>query len=222
MDIAVIILPFLLTALAAYLLGSISFSIVFTKLFQHTDVRKYGSGNAGATNVLRTAGKLPALLTLIFDFLKCVLSILIGIYIFSLYPVPFITPDNTIIRFIAGLSCILGHIYPLYFGFKGGKGVISSAALVLLIDWRLFVIGISVFIIMLAVTRIVSLSSITAVVSVPVATAVLQLIEHNSLIIANTFFAVLFAILVIYKHRSNIKRLLNGTEPKLGGAGKGA
>lgn len=219
------ILPFIFSALASYLLGSISFSIIFTKLFEGNDIRKYGSGNAGTTNVLRTAGRMPALLTLIGDFSKVVLAVKFAQYIFFLYPVAFISPSHsTLIKFIAGFFCILGHIYPLYFGFKGGKGVLTSAALVLLIDWRVFLIAIAVFAIVLAVSKIVSFSSLTAAAFLPVLTLIFQISDGQKwqMVLLNTIFAAFITAILFYKHISNIRRLVDGTETKLGNHAKGA
>lgn len=219
-----VVIPFIFSALASYLLGSISFSIIFTRLFKGDDVRHYGSGNAGTTNVLRAAGKLPALFTLICDFSKAVVAIVFSQYIFSLYPVAHI--NGTMIKFIAGIFCILGHIYPLYFGFKGGKGVLTAAALVLLIDWRVFVVGVSVFAVVLAISRYVSLSSLTAAASLPVITMFFQIVDWkrgrlaggNAVVIiaTNTILAAFIGAVLFFKHSSNIRRLLNGTESKIG------
>lgn len=234
MSIVVLVIPYLLSAVAAYLIGSLSFSIIFTKLFDHKDVRDFGSGNAGATNVLRTSGKLPAIFTFLLDFLKSVAAICAAWAIFryfssapdgkSLLTYLFTVNDPEIshylLKYIAGFMCVLGHIFPVYFDFRGGKGVLASAGLVLMIDWRIFLIGVTCFAVVLAVTRIVSLGSIVALVSVPVSTAVIQIALRNPAGIVVEIFSVLLAALVIFMHRSNIRRLLNGTEPKFGGKAK--
>lgn len=208
-----IVLPFILPAIAAYLLGSISFSIVITRAFAGTDVRKHGSGNAGATNVLRTAGKLPAIITFACDFLKCVVAIsfaaILG-YLFNLNK-----EYIQIIKCIAGIFCMLGHIYPVFFGFKGGKGVTVAAAVVLLLDPRVFVIAISFFIIITLITRIVSLGSIIAASSVPFLTLLFQIHDNVHYAVLNTLLMAVIAVIVVFKHRANIVRLLKGTEPRI-------
>ena len=209
-----ILLPFLLTAVAAYIIGSISFSIIITRIFAKTDVREHGSGNAGTTNVLRTAGKLPAALTFLFDFLKCVAAIYFGLFLFQLFNPQNI--DATVIKFVAGLFCLLGHIYPLYFGFRGGKGVVTTAALIFMISWQCFLIAISIFILMALLTRLVSLSTIVAASSLPVTMYIVMWLTKNEYRIVNTFFALVMTIILIIMHRSNIRRLLNGTEHKIG------
>jgi glycerol-3-phosphate acyltransferase PlsY len=209
-----ILLPFLLTAVAAYIIGSISFSIITTRIFAKTDVREHGSGNAGTTNVLRTAGKLPAALTFLFDFLKCVAAIYFGLFLFQLFNPQNI--DATVIKFVAGLFCLLGHIYPLYFGFRGGKGVVTTAALIFMICWQCFLIAISIFILMALLTRLVSLSTIVAASSLPVTMYIVMWLTKNEYRIVNTFFALVMTIILIIMHRSNICRLLNGTEHKIG------
>lgn len=210
-----ILLPLFLVAIAAYLIGSVSFSIIFTRLFTGKDVRDQGSGNAGATNTLRAAGKLPALLTFAGDFLKCVAAILLAQFILVLFGGAVL--DMMFIAFVAGIFCILGHIYPIFFGFRGGKAVASTGALVLMVDWRLFLVAFLVFAAVFAVTRIVSISSIIGVLSVPFTTYVVATARHQYFVWPDTLFAVIVAGILIYKHRANIQRLRNGTEPKIGG-----
>lgn len=209
-----ILLPLFLVAVAAYLIGSISFSIIFTHVFAGTDVRDHGSGNAGTTNVLRTAGKLPALLTFAGDFLKCVAAILLAQFILILFGGAVL--DEMFIAYYAGIFCILGHIFPIFFGFRGGKAVATTGALVLMVDWRLFVIAFIVFAIVFAFSRIVSLSSIIGVLTVPFSTYVLADLRHSYLMWLDTLCAALVAFVLIYKHRANIQRLRNGTESRIG------
>lgn len=209
-----VILPFLLSSVAAYLLGSISFSILITRLFAGTDIRNHGSGNAGATNVLRTAGKLPAILTFLLDFLKCVAAILIAAFIAKQFN--FSIEYAIVLKYVTGIFCMVGHIFPLYFSFKGGKGVTTAAAIFLLLDWRCFVIAISLFIIIVTLMRIVSLGSILAAASTPLLTLFFQLPENRKTAIINTLLVSVIAIIVIVKHRENITRLLNGTEKRIG------
>lgn len=218
-----------LTALVSYLLGSISFSIIFTKIInRHEDIRTMGSGNAGLTNVLRSVGIKAGILTLICDFAKGVVSVWAGITFFHILCVqngmpPYVMKYGA---FIAGLSCVLGHIYPVYFQFRGGKGILASAAMLVLLDWRCFCVAIAVFAAILAISRIVSLSSMAASASFPIANFLFTyFIEYRtgnsaygavplSYVWITTAFSVFISVLLIWKHRENIKRLLNGTEHK--------
>ncbi len=218
-----------LTALIAYLLGSVSFSILFTRLFdQKKDIRSMGSGNAGATNVLRSVGVKAAVFTFIFDFAKGVLSVFIGKMIFQYLAIPNIAgiSDFELIQFgayIAGFFCVMGHIFPLYFGFKGGKGVLTSWAIIALIDWRSFIAVIVVFIIVFLFSKIVSLASICAAASYPICTLVFNLgiaylWQHSVTVwyVVITFLVgTLQAGILIWKHRSNIQRIRQGTEKKI-------
>ena len=229
-----ILLCGLAAALLAYLLGSISFSILFTKLFDHKkDIRTMGSGNAGATNVLRSVGAKAAACTFLCDFGKGILSVYIGRLLFawaaSQVSIPGIGSGELIQygAYLPGFFCAMGHIFPLYFGFKGGKGVLTSWAIIALIDWRAFVLVIVVFIIVFLCSRIVSLASICAAGSFPVFTLILNFFVdylHQSsaagptslLYVCSTFIiAALQASILIYKHRANIQRLRAGEEKKI-------
>lgn len=208
-----ILLSYLLAIIVAYLLGSVNFSIIITRLFIGTDVRKFGSGNAGATNVLRTAGKLPAILTFAGDFLKCVVAIGISVYIAGFFHLD--GQFAQYIRYITGIFCMVGHIFPLYFGFKGGKGVTAAAAIMLALDWRCFIIGIGIFILMVVFVRIVSLGSIIACMSIPITTFIFQTLDHQTYALGDTLLIAVIAAIAITKHRANIARLLKGTEPRI-------
>lgn len=222
-------LAIILVAIIGYLLGSISFSVIFTNLFEHKDIRSEGSGNAGFTNTLRCASKKTAYLTLLCDFLKGVLAVLIGSLVFN-----YITGGDAsfvmvhIGSYIAGFCCFIGHIKPIFFHFRGGKGVLTCSAIMLMTDWRVFLIGIGIFLIVLYFTKIVSLSSICAAISLPIgAFIVTYFIDYlpnlNNIasgytltyVFVSTFMALLFAVVMIYMHRSNIQRLKAGTEKKI-------
>ena len=167
-------LALLLAAVIAYLLGSISFAIIVTRAFSGNDIRSFGSGNAGATNVLRSQGVLPAILTFVGDLGKSMLSVYVGgelLKNLQLNPTiasSFIgewnvySPDNLALvgSYLAGICCILGHLYPLYFGFRGGKGVMTVLGITLLLDWRSALVLLSIFGLVLLISRMVSLSSI--------------------------------------------------------------
>ncbi|MCI1983000.1 MAG: glycerol-3-phosphate 1-O-acyltransferase PlsY [Oscillospiraceae bacterium] len=222
-------IPVLLVAVIAYLLGSISFSIIFTRMFNHVDIRTLGSGNAGMTNVLRSVGVKAAILTMIFDFGKCGVAVCIGRAIIrsvcegNNYPVYYAQYG----AYLAGLACVLGHIYPLYFGFRGGKGILSTSAMVAFIDWRIFVVSVLTFVIVLALTKIVSASSISAAIAFTVSNFVFTYFFdyrlHSSpygpvpisFVWITTGITLFMAMIIIWKHRANIIRLKNGTEQRL-------
>lgn len=199
-----------ITALIAYLLGSISFAIIVSKVYAHDDVRKYGSKNAGMTNIIRTYGKLPAFFTLLGDFLKGVLAVVIGRWIFSTMGITAFDAG-----YVAGFFALLGHLYPVYFGFKGGKGVLTSLGIILVVNPLVFFILLIIFLPILFITKIVSLISITGALLYPVITLVVDLCLRKPALF-DVLFAALFSVIVIYKHKDNIRRLLNGTEKRIG------
>jgi glycerol-3-phosphate acyltransferase PlsY len=218
MSLFILIMPFILSALAAYLIGSISFSIIFTRLFLKTDVREHGSGNAGTTNVLRTAGKLPALLTLLFDFLKAVAAVTIARLLLGIFQVNIggNLQLTVTVSFVAGIFCILGHIYPVYFSFRGGKGALTAVALVALIHPGIFIIEILIFTIVVLITKYVSAGTVIAAIFYPITTLLLLSFFGDRYAFLDALFALIISAIVIYKHKANIKRLLSGTESKLG------
>lgn len=208
-------MSYIFVALIAYLLGSVSFSIIFSKKFAGVDVREKGSGNAGSTNVLRVAGKKAAILTLICDIAKGVLAIAIAILIGHLTGA-----DDTvkgILVEIAGILVVVGHTYPIFFGFKGGKGVATSLGVILIINWRIGLICLVFALIVMIISKIVSLGSIAAAILFPILTIFLtqNYIIADANHISYIIFAILLALIVVFNHRSNIKRLANGTENKL-------
>lgn len=207
------VLPFLLTAVAAYLIGSVDFSIITTRLFARTDVRQHGSGNAGTTNVLRTAGKLPAALTFVGDFCKCVIAVLVGRFLFHFFGTTAMAPAY--ITGTAGIFCILGHIFPLFFGFRGGKGVATTAGLALMVDWRGFIVGMSLFVILVLVTRIVSLSALIAVGSMPFVVYGFLGFRGPAAGLPDAAVMLVAAVFIFMKHHANIKRLLAHAEPHI-------
>lgn len=201
-----------LIGVVGYLLGSANTSLIVGK-FYGVDVRQHGSGNAGATNTMRTLGKTAAALVGIGDILKGVLACLIGKYAagdigcIGEQQAPLATSLGLM---VGGISAVLGHNWPIYFGFKGGKGIFTSFAVVLMMDWKLGLILLAVFVVIAAITRYVSLSSVVASALFPV----LGLLFGRSA--EFIVFAAILAVLAIYRHRANIQRLLNGTESKLG------
>lgn len=210
-------LPTLISAIISYLLGSISFAIPVTRMFIGKDIRTLGSGNAGFTNVLRCVGKSAAVITFIGDFSKGICSLFIGEWIFCIMApnVPNIAETAKVGAAIAGLFALLGHLFPLYFGFKGGKGVLISAGIICALDFKCFLVMLIIFLIIFAVTKTVSKASLTVAACYPIATLMLNLFVYKSdAWFAMTLIAFAFAVVVIYMHRENIKRIINGTEPK--------
>ncbi|EMS69791.1 acyl-phosphate glycerol 3-phosphate acyltransferase [Ruminiclostridium cellobioparum subsp. termitidis CT1112] len=192
-----------------YLLGSLNTSLIVGK-FYGTDVRKHGSGNAGMTNTLRTLGKAAAVMVIAGDILKGVISYLLGNIIISSIPASITLDLAGIGGMAAGIAAIAGHNWPVYFGFKGGKGILTSFAVVLMMDWKLGLILLGIFAVIVAITRYVSLGSIIASVAFPIGAA----IKGNGTIFI--IFSAVLAVLAVARHKANIGRLLNGSEAKLG------
>lgn len=216
-----LILPLLLVAAAGYLLGSISSAILLTRAFAHEDVRDHGSGNAGATNVLRVAGKKASALTFLCDFLKCAASVALGYFAVRYVCVTNgIDPEMARLgTYAAGFCCIIGHMYPLYFGFRGGKGVVTAAAMMLLLDWRVFLICFAFFLLSFAWKKTVSISSICGCAVYPFVTFfVTYFLDYKTgrlpmlYVVMAMAVATLIGITVIIKHRANIRRILAGEE----------
>ncbi len=196
---------YVLVALVAYLIGSINFAIIFSKKFAGFDVREKGSKNAGTTNVLRTVGKKAAVLTLICDILKGVVSVLLAMLAAYIWK----ETDTEVLKYLAGLFAIIGHTWPVYYGFKGGKGVATSLGVLLMVNAQIGVICLVFALIIMIATRWVSLGSILAAILFPILTVFMT----------DNFWAkvisILIGLLVVFNHRSNIKRLKQGTENKL-------
>ncbi len=201
-----IVLGFLVMTILPYMLGSLNFAIIISKLFYHEDIRNYGSGNAGMTNMLRTYGKGAAAVTFIADAMKAVLSVLLGRLIFGI-----------IGAYVAGLSCILGHIFPVFYKFRGGKGVVTAAIMIFMTNWKVGLILLLIFVILVAFTKYISLGSVMCVLLYPLVLNrmnVLAIERYPAPVIVYLFAIVLTSVIVI-KHASNIKRLISGTENKL-------
>ena len=205
---------YIIIAVIAYLIGSINFSVIISKKMAGFDVREKGSGNAGSTNVLRTVGKKAAALTLVCDILKGVVSVLIALLVGLIAGE---SANSAIVVEIAALAVVIGHTFPVFFGFRGGKGVATSLGVILIVNWKIGLICLVFALSLMALTRIVSLGSISAAVLF----AVLTMFIRDSYIGGIEFdfsfiiFGILLAALVIYNHRSNLKRIINGTENKL-------
>ena len=214
-----------ITALVSYLLGSLSFAIIFSWLFERKDVRNYGSGNAGATNVLRSVGLIPGILTFIFDFAKGLSSMLLSQVILEAVcgtDQPY-TAEKSIAFCIAGLFALLGHIFPIFFKFRGGKGIMTLAGIIIILSPLRFLMILAVFLIGFGLTKTVSIGSCACGIFYPIITflelyflryRVDPVTYNKEYLIIQTVVAVIFGITVLITHRGNIKRILNGTEPK--------
>ena len=214
-----IYLCFAVMVLLPYLLCGINTAIIVTKIKSGEDIRTLGSGNPGLTNTLRTQGKIAALFVLIGDVAKGVLSIIIVWLCFLFIAgVDARTASNGYewVLYAAGVSATLGHMFPVYYGFKGGKGVLVTVSVLLAINWIPAVILLGIFAVVVAITRYVSLGSCIAAALYPVAVLIFGILENNPSIIANVIFSGVIGAMIIIMHRENIKRLINHTEKKLG------
>ena len=202
----------LLSAVLSYLIGSINFPIILSKTLCKDDVRAHGSGNAGMTNIMRTYGKWVGILALIGDFGKGTVCYFLAGWLSSLLA-PGAEPLLCVAA--AGICGMLGHIYPLYFGFKGGKAVLFIAGYVVCYDFLTFCICFAVFLIVLFVWKMVSLASVVMGLSFPIVTACTHWMRGEEMTIS-ILFAVLACLIVTIKHASNLKRIAAGTEYKIG------
>ena len=201
----------ILIAVVAYLIGSINFSIIFSKKFAGFDVREKGSGNVGTTNMLRSVGKKAAALTLLCDILKGVVAI--GIAIGIAY---FFNADNkSIMVQIAGLAVVIGHTFPIFFGFKGGKGVATSLGVLIMSNWEIGLICLAVGILLIAITKMVSLGSCAAAILFAVLAYIIK--DHYIVMQGSGYFlySVVLALFILFNHRSNIVRIIKGKENKI-------
>ena len=206
----------ILIAIIAYLIGSINFSVILSKKMAGFDVRQKGSGNAGTTNMLRSVGKKAAAITLICDILKGVVSIGIAILVGYLFN----AQNKSILVQIAAIAVVIGHTFPIFFGFKGGKGVATSLGVLIMTNWQIGLICLAIAIIIMAITKMVSLGSCMAAIAFPLLTYFAANIFENAYIVkeGSSYFvySIILAFIVLFNHRSNIKRILNGTENRLG------
>lgn len=202
---------YIVMAIIAYAIGSISFSVIISRKLAGFDVREKGSGNAGSTNVLRTVGKKAAALTLVCDILKGVVAVLVA-FIIGLFAK---NANSAILVEIAAIAVVIGHTFPIFFEFRGGKGVATSLGILLLINWKIGLICLFFALAIMAITKMVSLGSISAAVLFAVLTIFIRdsyIVEYNASFI---LFGILMAAIVIFNHRSNIKRIREGKENKL-------
>lgn len=208
----------ILAAAIGYFLGSINFSIIVVKLMQGKDIRDMGSRNAGLTNTLRCAGSTCALLTLLGDMCKGIVAVALSRGLCDILNAGMNPGDDThYIGYIAGLCAIIGHIFPIYYGFKGGKGVLVGASSFIAVDFKVFIALMAIFIVILAISKYVSLASIISTTYCPLATLLMSWIVTGNGFGRSFLYMILslpMAALVIWMHRSNIVRLKNKTESK--------
>lgn len=196
-------------AIIAYLIGSVNFSVILSKKMAGFDVRDKGSGNAGTTNMLRSVGKKAAAITLICDILKGVVAILIAIAFGKIFK----DANSALLVQIAGVAVILGHTFPIFFKFKGGKGVATSLGVLIMSNWQIGLICLVFALILIILTQMVSVGSIAAAVLYPVLTL---FIPQNYIVPGNyLIYSIILAIIIIFNHRENVKRLLSGTENRI-------
>lgn len=212
-----LILKCVLIGVVSYLLGSLNFSIILSEVVKKKDIRKSGSGNAGATNMMRTYGIKAAVGTMLGDIFKVAIGILVA---FAILGVPmkyiFTNPADAaeiqrvmLYKEFVGLFCVLGHIFPLYFKFKGGKGVAACTGMVIIVDWRIALILFVIFVFVILISKWISLGSIVIAILYPV----LIFVFYKNWILS--LVALLFTAIVIIAHRENIKRLIKGEENKI-------
>lgn len=211
----------ILTAIISYLLGSLNSSIITVRLMKGEDIREKGSKNAGLTNTLRCYGKVPALFTLIGDLAKGIIAVLLSQLVCRLLMGEDYSSDHFIdsqaIGYIAGFFAIIGHIFPVYYGFKGGKGVLVASSVLIVIDPVTFAIVIPFFILVIIITKYVSVGSISAAVAYPIITFCVNYFLRDDTLEKSLLYTALTVgtgILLIYMHRTNIARLKAGTENK--------
>ena len=205
----------IIIAIIAYCIGSINFSVIISKKVAGFDVREKGSGNAGSTNVLRTVGKKAAVLTLICDILKGVVAIIISIIVGNIIE----GANKELLLQIAGIAVVIGHTFPIFFGFKGGKGVATSLGILLMSNWKIGLICLVFALVLMLLTKMVSLGSCGAAILFPVLTLFINdsytVLTDGKSGTTYLIYSIILAVIVLYNHRNNIKRLLNGTENKI-------
>ena len=204
-----------IVAIISYLLGSCNFGVIISKSLKKEDIRESGSGNAGTTNMMRTYGKTLGILTIIGDIAKVFVAIWLAFKIMSVEETKMIfdrISDNPqyVLKSFAGLFAVTGHIFPCFFKFKGGKGVATSGGMVIMIDWRIALILFAIFVLIILITRYVSLGSIIMAVVYPVFMGLF----HKDL--GLVIISLVFTVIVVMAHRENIKKLINHTENKIG------
>ncbi len=203
----------ILSALEGYLLGSVNSSIVLSKL-KKNDIRQHGSGNAGATNTLRVMGKGAAAVVILGDALKAVVTFLVAIFIARAFSLN--DEVTTYCKYLAAFFTVIGHIFPVFFGFKGGKGILTSTTVIFLFDWRIGLIVLLVGLALIVLTRYVSVGSMAGCVLYPLFVFAFNSGETLMYRKLELVLAVLLGALGIFRHRANIKKLLKLEESRIG------
>lgn len=201
----------------SYLLGSINFAIIITKLFKKGDIRDYGSGNAGMTNVLRSVGKGAAAITLVGDFSKGIISVIIMRLLVNALVVStsgLLDQNLLVADYIAVYGALLGHVFPIFYRFKGGKGILVSFGAIMMLSPLAGLVCLLAFIISVICTKYVSFGSIVAAVVFPLSIAAFNLI-YLQMITYEVLLTLPVSAMIVFMHRTNIKRLLSHTESKL-------
>lgn len=206
---------YIIMAIIAYAIGSVNFSVLISKKFAGYDIREKGSKNAGTTNVLRNMGKKAAATTLVCDILKGVVSIVIAILVFKFRKDVNESLNEAILVELAAFFAVIGHTFPIFFGFKGGKGVATSLGVLLVINWKIGLICLVYALFLMVLTRMVSLGSISVAVLFPVLTIFIQDCYLTDWNISYVIFGICMAVLVIFNHRANVRRLMDGTENRI-------
>lgn len=212
-----LVILLIVTALQAYIIGGINGAIITSKYFYRKDIRKFGSGNPGLTNFYRVFGKGGLAVVILIDVLKTIAPVIIGGFLFAHFLSPDTFKSGNVGFFdlsffgseFAGFFVMLGHCFPLFYEFRGGKGVMAVGTMIFFIDWRVALVAWGMFILLTLLTRYVSLGAIVGVTSYPVMVGLLGFGGAVELIVAMAS-----AALLIYRHRENIKRILKGTESK--------
>ena len=203
---------YIIVAILAYAIGSINFSVLISRKMAGFDVREKGSGNAGTTNVLRSVGVKAAIITLVCDILKGIVAVLMAFLIGKMTQ----TADRALLIQLAGILVIVGHTFPIFFEFRGGKGIATALGVLLITNWKIGLICLVFALVLIIITRMVSVGSMSSAILFPV----LTLFMGESFIVAQGAFkyfiySILLAVFVIFNHRENIKRIMNGTENKI-------
>jgi glycerol-3-phosphate acyltransferase PlsY len=204
----------------SYLAGSIPSSIIISKAVKGIDIRNHGSGNAGGTNVMRVLGWKHGLLVILLDALKGAFAVVVIARLFF-GPLPFenVSPfdDFTLVQIIAGVSAVIGHVWTVFAGFKGGKGIATALGMLLMIITVEMLIAIGVFVLVVTISKYVSLGSLLAAVSIPLSLFLRENVFHEHINGYNTIlpFVIFLTVFVIYTHRKNVVKIFNGTESKL-------
>ncbi|MEG2000018.1 MAG: glycerol-3-phosphate acyltransferase [Evtepia sp.] len=191
-------------ALVAYLFGCMNGAVIVSKYFLRDDIRTHGSGNAGLTNFYRTFGGPFTFLVIAVDVLKMLIAVWLGLLIFSVLQIA----PSVMVKYWAGLFCMLGHMFPCMFHFHGGKGILSGGTLVFLLDWKIAAVAWGVFLVVSAATRLVSLGSCCTAFTLPIMSA----LTYHSILV--TIFSCCIGGLILWQHRGNIRRIFKGKESK--------